>query len=41
MTLESALGVGTTVVISLPYAAAATDGTRLKSAKILPFRGAA
>jgi len=41
MTMESALGVGTTVVISLPYAAAATDGTRLKSAKILPFRGAA
>jgi len=41
MTLESALGVGTTVVISLPYAAAASDGTRLKSANILPFRGAA
>jgi two-component system, cell cycle sensor histidine kinase DivJ len=41
MTLESALGVGTTVVISLPYAAASTDGTRLTSAKILPFRGAA
>ena len=41
ITLESALGVGTTVVISLPYAAANTDGTRLKSAKILPFRGAA
>ncbi len=41
MTLESALGVGTTVVISLPYAAAASDGTRLKSARILPFRGAA
>jgi cell cycle sensor histidine kinase DivJ len=41
MTLESALGVGTTVVISLPYAAVATDGTRLESAKLLPFRGAA
>jgi len=41
MTMESALGVGTTVVISLPYAAVAIDGTRLQSAKILPFRGAA
>ena len=41
MTLESALGVGTTVVISLPYAAVAGDGTRLQSARIVAFRGAA
>ena len=41
MTLESALGLGTTVIIRLPYAATASDGTRLDSASILPFRGAA
>jgi cell cycle sensor histidine kinase DivJ len=40
--LESALGIGTTVKVSLPFAAVDTDGARLKSeAKILPFRGAA
>jgi len=40
--LESALGVGTTVRVRLPFAAVDADGTKRKSdAKILPFRGAA
>jgi cell cycle sensor histidine kinase DivJ len=40
--LESALGIGTTVRVWLPYAAVDVDGARLKAgAKILPFRGAA
>jgi cell cycle sensor histidine kinase DivJ len=40
--LESALGVGTTVKVSLPFAAVNTDGAQAKAeAKILPFRGAA
>ena len=39
--LESALGEGTTVLVRLPYAAVGVDGTRLKTAKILPrFRAA-
>ena len=41
MTLESALGVGTTVVVRLPYAAVASDGTRLQSGQVVAFRGAA
>jgi cell cycle sensor histidine kinase DivJ len=41
MTLESALGMGTTVIVRLPYAATASDGTRLESDRIVPFRGAA
>jgi cell cycle sensor histidine kinase DivJ len=40
MTLESALGVGTTVVVRLPYAAVNSDGNRLQGASILPFRAA-
>ncbi len=40
--LESALGIGTTVKVWLPFAAVGADGDRLKAdAKILPFRGAA
>ena len=40
--LDSALGVGTSVTLRLPYAAVAADGSRVKAeAKILPFRGAA
>ena len=40
--LESALGVGTTVTVHLPFAAVDAEGARLKAdAKILPFRGAA
>ncbi|HXS05793.1 MAG TPA: PAS domain-containing sensor histidine kinase [Rhizomicrobium sp.] len=40
--LESALGVGTSVTLRLPYAAVTADGSRVKAeAKILPFRGAA
>ncbi len=40
--LESALGVGTTVKVRLPFAAVTEDGAQLKpNAKILPFRGAA
>ncbi len=39
--LQSALGEGTTVTLRLPYAAVGKDGMRLKSAQILPFRGAA
>ncbi|MBS0280792.1 MAG: PAS domain-containing sensor histidine kinase [Proteobacteria bacterium] len=40
--LESALGVGTTVRVRLPFAAVEADGTSRKAAaKILPFRGAA
>jgi cell cycle sensor histidine kinase DivJ len=40
--LESALGVGTTVKVRLPFAAVDADGARLKAdAKILTFRGAA
>jgi two-component system, cell cycle sensor histidine kinase DivJ len=40
--LESALGVGTTVKVRLPFAAVDADGARLKTdAKILTFRGAA
>jgi cell cycle sensor histidine kinase DivJ len=40
MTLESALGAGTVVTVRLPFAAVASDGTRIESAKILPFRAA-
>ncbi len=40
MTLESALGIGTTVSVHLPYAVAASDGTRVKNATILSFRAA-
>ena len=40
MALDSVLGLGTKVTVHLPYAAAASDGTRLKSATILPFRAA-
>ena len=41
-TLESALGVGTTGRVHLPFAAVNSEGGRLKAdAKILPFRGAA
>ena len=40
MVLQSALGEGTTVLLRLPYAAVGSDGTRLKIAKILPFRAA-
>jgi cell cycle sensor histidine kinase DivJ len=40
--MESALGVGTTVRVRLPFAAINADGTQRKpDAKILPFRGAA
>jgi two-component system, cell cycle sensor histidine kinase DivJ len=40
--LESALGIGTTVRVRLPYAAVDGNGSRVKTdAKILPFRGAA
>jgi cell cycle sensor histidine kinase DivJ len=41
MVMQSALGEGTTVLLRLPYAMVGADGTRLESAKILPFRGAA
>ena len=37
MVLQSALGEGTTVLLRLPYAAVGADGTRLKTAQILPF----
>ena len=42
-TIESALGVGTTVHVRLPYAAVDETGTRLapNEAKIIPFKGAA
>ncbi len=41
--IESVLGEGTTVRVSLPYAAVGEDGERVakEEAKILPFRGAA
>ena len=39
--LQSALGEGTTVTLRLPFAAVGKDGMRLKTAQILPFRGAA
>ena len=43
MVLESALGLGTSVRVRLPYAAVGVDGNRQKEsgAKVLPFRGAA
>jgi cell cycle sensor histidine kinase DivJ len=40
MLLQSALGIGTTVILRLPYAAVDSAGARLESAKILPFRAA-
>ena len=40
MVLASVLGEGTIVTLRLPYAAVNQDGTRLKTAKILPFRAA-
>jgi cell cycle sensor histidine kinase DivJ len=40
MAMQSALGEGTIVVLRLPYAMVAGDGTRLQSADILPFRAA-
>jgi cell cycle sensor histidine kinase DivJ len=42
-TIESALGVGTTVHVRLPYAAVDEKGARLapNEAKIIPFKGAA
>jgi cell cycle sensor histidine kinase DivJ len=42
-TIESALGVGTTVHVRLPYAAVDEQGARLapSHAKIIPFKGAA
>ncbi|HWY62246.1 MAG TPA: ATP-binding protein [Rhizomicrobium sp.] len=40
MILASMLGEGTTVTLRLPYAAVNSDGTRLNTAKILPFRAA-
>jgi cell cycle sensor histidine kinase DivJ len=40
MQLASVLGEGTTVTLRLPYAAVSGDGTRMKGAKILPFRAA-
>jgi cell cycle sensor histidine kinase DivJ len=42
-TIESSLGVGTTVHVRLPYAAVDEKGTRLapNEAKIIPFKGAA
>jgi cell cycle sensor histidine kinase DivJ len=40
MILASVLGEGTTVTLRLPYAAVNNDGTRLNTAKILPFRAA-
>jgi signal transduction histidine kinase len=40
MQLASVVGEGTVVTLRLPYAALAQDGTRLKSAQILPFRAA-
>jgi cell cycle sensor histidine kinase DivJ len=40
MVLQSALGIGTTVTLRLPYAAVDSAGARLESAKILPFRAA-
>jgi cell cycle sensor histidine kinase DivJ len=42
-TIESALGVGTTVRVRLPYAAVDEEGARLApgEAKIIPFKGAA
>jgi cell cycle sensor histidine kinase DivJ len=39
--LDSVLGEGTTVTVRLPFAAVAEDGSRLTTAKVLPFRGAA
>jgi cell cycle sensor histidine kinase DivJ len=41
MAMQSALGEGTIVMLRLPYAVVAADGTRLQSAELLPFRGAA
>ncbi len=41
MVMQSALGEGTIVMLRLPYAVVAADGTRLQSAELLPFRGAA
>jgi cell cycle sensor histidine kinase DivJ len=38
--LQSALGEGTAVTVRLPHAAVAADGTRLTTAKVLPFRAA-
>jgi cell cycle sensor histidine kinase DivJ len=40
MVMQSALGEGTIVMLRLPYAVVAADGTRLQSAEILPFRAA-
>ena len=40
MVLASVLGEGTTVTLRLPYAAVDSEGARLKTAKILPFRAA-
>jgi cell cycle sensor histidine kinase DivJ len=40
MVLASVLGEGTTVTLRLPYAAVNSDGTRLQTAQILPFRAA-
>ena len=34
------LGEGTIVVLRLPFAVVGADGTRLQSARILPFRAA-
>ncbi len=45
--MRSAVGVGTTMDVRLPYAAVGKDGARLRpkaedpGARILPFRGAA
>jgi cell cycle sensor histidine kinase DivJ len=41
MVLESAMGAGATVRLRLPCAVVGADGTRLRTAKILSFRGAA
>ncbi len=41
MLLSSVLGEGTIVTLRLPYAAVGSDGERLQTARILPFRGAA
>ncbi len=40
MVMQSALGEGTIVVLRLPFAVVGADGTRLQSARILPFRAA-
>ncbi|HEX4860372.1 MAG TPA: ATP-binding protein, partial [Rhizomicrobium sp.] len=42
-TIESSLGVGTTVHVRLPYAAVDEEGARVApgDAKIIPFKGAA